>query len=411
MSYLESIRIAWRTLGANRARSFLTVLGIIIGVAAVVCMVAVGDGARSQVTEGLRTLGTNILYVSPGAAKSGGTRLAAGTGHTLTDDDAAAILREVPGIELASPMISRDAQVIAGNRNWSTTVTGNDMGYLIAREWALAAGRHFTAAELDRGAKVAIVGQVLAEKLFDDRPRLGDTFRIGTVPFTLVGVLDKKGQNAAGGSRDDVVIIPLATARSRVIGSQSDVNRQALDFIIVKHFESSDVQTVQQQIRAVLRQHHKLAADAPDDFEVYNPADVLAAEAGSARVFSILLASIASISLVVGGISIMNIMLVSVSERTREIGLRMALGARGRDIRRQFLTEAMVLSLIGGTLGVALGAVAGVLVAFYSGWPVLISPWIAVLACVVSTSVGLVFGAYPATRAARLDPMVALRYE
>ena len=411
MSYLESIRIAFRTLGGNRTRSFLTVLGIIIGVAAVVCMVAVGDGARSQVTEGLRSLGTNILYVSPGAAQSGGTRLAAGTGHTLTNEDAAVILRQVPGIELASPMISREAQVIAGNRNWSTTVTGNDLGYLIAREWALAAGRQFTAAELGRGAKVAIIGQMLAAKLFDNRARLGDTLRIGTVPFTIIGVLDHKGQNAAGGSRDDVVIIPLATARTRVIGSQSDVNRQALDFIIVKYFESSDLQTIQQQLRAVLRQQHKLVGDAPDDFEIYNPADVLATQAGSARVFSILLASIASISLIVGGISVMNIMLVSVSERTREIGLRMALGARGRDIRRQFLIEAMVLSLIGGTLGIGLGSVAGVVVALYSGWPVLISPWIAVLACGVSTAAGLIFGAYPASRAARLDPMVALRYE
>jgi putative ABC transport system permease protein len=290
-------------------------------------------------------------------------------------------------------------------------VTGNDLGYLVAREWALAAGRQFTSAELERGAKVAIIGQVLAEKLFDNRPRLGDSLRIGTVPFTLVGVLDKKGQNAAGGSRDDVVIIPLATARTRVIGSQSNVNRQALDFIIVKFFDSSDLQTIQQQIRVLLRARHKLVGDAPDDFEVYNPADVLAAEAGSARVFSILLASIASISLIVGGISIMNIMLVSVSERTREIGLRMALGARSRDIRRQFLIEAMVLSLIGGALGVALGSAAAVVVAFYSGWPVLISPWIAVLACGVSTSVGLIFGAYPASRAARLDPMVALRFE
>ena len=246
---------------------------------------------------------------------------------------------------------------------------------------------------------------------FDNRARLGDTLRIGTVPFTIIGVLDHKGQNAAGGSRDDVVIIPLATARTRVIGSQSDVNRQALDFIIVKYFESSDLQTIQQQLRAVLRQQHKLVGDAPDDFEIYNPADVLATQAGSARVFSILLASIASISLIVGGISVMNIMLVSVSERTREIGLRMALGARGRDIRRQFLIEAMVLSLIGGTLGIGLGSVAGVVVALYSGWPVLISPWIAVLACGVSTAAGLIFGAYPASRAARLDPMVALRYE
>ncbi|HEY9521298.1 MAG TPA: FtsX-like permease family protein [Methyloceanibacter sp.] len=271
-----------------------------------------------------------------------------------------------------------------------------------------AAGRSFSAAEIESGAKVAIIGQVLADKLFDGAARPGDALRIGTVPFTLIGVLEKKGENAAGGSRDDVVIIPLATARTRVIGSQSDVN---LDFVIVKFFESSDRQLVERQIRTVLRERHRLVGDAPDDFEIYNPADVLAAQEGSARVFSILLASIASISLVVGGISIMNIMLVSVSERTREIGLRMAVGARRRDIRRQFLIEAMVLSLIGGTIGVALGSAAAVAVAFYSGWSVLISPWVAALACAVSIIVGLAFGAYPASRAARLDPMVALRFE
>ena len=256
MSFLESIRIAWRTLGANRARSGLTVLGIVVGVAAVVCMVAVGAGARSRVSEKIRGLGTNILYILPGAAQSGGARLAAGTRPTLTDEDATAILREVAGIEIASPMISREAQVIAGNRNWSTTVTGNDSGYLLAREWALIAGRTFDAAEIESGAKVAIIGQVLAEKLFDGQPRLGDTLRIGSVPFTIIGVLDKKGQNASGGSRDDVVVIPLATARSRVPGSKSEgksesegrINRQALDFMIVKFYDSGALEPIKQQI-------------------------------------------------------------------------------------------------------------------------------------------------------------------
>ena len=221
MSFLESIRIALRTLGANRTRSGLTALGIIVGVAAVVCMVAVGTGAQSQVTEKIRGLGTNILYIVPGAAQSGGVRMAAGTRHTLTDEDAEALLREVPGIEIASPMIYRPAQVIAGNRNWSTTVTGNDSDYLLAREWALVAGRAFSPAEIESGAKVAIIGQVLADKLFEGEPDLGDTLRIGSVPFTIIGVLDKKGQNASGESRDDVVVIPLATARSRVIGRKT----------------------------------------------------------------------------------------------------------------------------------------------------------------------------------------------
>jgi putative ABC transport system permease protein len=411
MSFLESIRIALRALGASGMRSALTALGIVVGVAAVVCMVAVGAGARSKVTEKIRGLGTNILYISPGAAREGGARLAAGTRHTLSNEDAAALAREVAGIEIASPMIQRTAQVIAGNRNWSTTVTGNDLGYLVAREWPLVEGRTFNRAEIESGAKVAVIGQVLAEQLFGGPARLGDTLRIGSVPFAIIGVLDKKGQSTSGGSRDDVAIIPLSTARSRVIGARNGVNRHALDLIVVKFYEASAVETVKQQIRDVLRRRHRLKSDAPDDFSIYNPAEVLAAQEGSARTFGMLLASIASVSLIVGGISIMNIMLVSISERTREIGLRMAVGARRRDIRRQFLIEAAALALIGGAIGVALGSAAAVVAAFYSGWPVLISPWVVVVACVFSALVGVIFGSYPACRAARLDPMVALRYE
>jgi putative ABC transport system permease protein len=411
MSLVETIRAALRALAANRTRSGLTALGIVVGVAAVVCMVAVGAGARSQVIDKIRGLGSNILYITPGAAQSGGVRLAAGTRHTLTDEDAAALLREVPGLEIASPMIHRTAQIIAGNRNWSTTVTGNDSGYLLAREWPLVAGRGFAEWEIESAAKVAIIGQVLAEKLFDDQLDLGDTLRIGSVPFTIIGVLDRKGQNAAGESRDDVVVIPLTTARSRAIGSQSAVNRQALDFIIVKFYETDALEGIKRQITEVLRQRHRLTGDVPDDFGIHNPADLLATQEGSARSFGILLASIASVSLIVGGISIMNIMLVSVSERTREIGLRMAVGARRRDIRRQFLIEATVLAVIGGAIGVAFGSAAAIVVALYSDWPVFISPLVVVLACGFSSLVGLIFGAYPASRAARMDPMVALRYE
>jgi putative ABC transport system permease protein len=411
MSFLESIRIAWRALVANGVRSALTALGIVIGVAAVVCMVAVGAGARSQVTDKFHGLGTNVLYVSPGAARDGGVRLAAGTHHTLSDDDAAALLREVIGIQVASPMIHRVAQAIAGNKNWSTTVTGNDSGYLLAREWALVDGRAFSEGEIDSGAKVAIIGQALGERLFDGPARLGDTFRIGKVPFTIIGVLDRKGQSTWGGSRDDVVVIPLSAARSRVIGAQSAVNRQALDHIVVKFYDTAALEDIKQQIREVLRQRHRLKGDAPDDFTISNPAEVLAAQAGSVRTFGLLLASIASVSLIVGGISIMNIMLVSVTERTREIGLRMAVGARRRDIRRQFLIEATALALVGGAIGIAIGSGAAIVVAYYSGWPVLISPWVVVLACGFSTLIGVIFGAYPAYRAARLDPMVALRYE
>jgi putative ABC transport system permease protein len=392
-------------------RSALTALGIVVGVAAVVCMAAIGAGARSEVTEMFHGLGANILYVSPGAAREGGARLAAGTRHTLSDEDAVAIAREVGGIEIASPMISRTAQVIAGNRNWSTTVNGNDSGYLLAREWALVAGRMFNEGEIQFGAKVAIIGQVLADELFDSKVQLGDTLRIGSVPFTIIGVLDRKGQSVWGGSRDDVVIIPLATARSRVIGSHSQVNRQALDLIVVKYHDPGGLEAIKQHISEVLRQRHRLKNDDPDDFNIYNPAEVLAAQEASARTFGILLASIASVSLIVGGISIMNIMLVSVSERTREIGLRMAVGARRRDISRQFLIEAAALALIGGVIGIAFGSAGAAIVSFSSGWPVLITPWAILVACVCATLIGVISGWYPAHLAARLDPMVALRHE
>jgi len=328
MSSLGSLQIAARALRVNKLRSALTVLGIVVGVAAVVCMVSVGAGAQAEVSEKIRTLGANLLIVMPGAQNSGGARLESGTQVTLTEDDAAAIRGEVVDVQVAAPLLSRSMPLVAGNKNWMALVAGINTDYLVAREWQMASGRLFTSAEMDSAAKVAIVGAVIVEALFEGRARIGETFRIGNVPFTVIGVLDKKGLGAAGRSQDDIVFIPLSTAKSRVLGAVRGTSREALDFISIKVSDADAMPTVTDEIEKLLRQRHRIRGDTPDDFRIENPADVLTARGATARILSILLIAVASVSLIVGGISIMNIMLVSVTERTREIGLRMAVGAK-----------------------------------------------------------------------------------
>jgi putative ABC transport system permease protein len=411
MSPLESLRIATRALRVNKLRSALTVLGIVVGVAAVVCMVSVGAGAQAEVSEKIRTLGANLLLVLPGARNSGGARLESGTQPTLTEEDAAAIRRELVDAQVAAPLLSRSIALVAANKNWVTLVAGINADYLVAREWQVANGRSFTGDEISSGAKVAIVGAVIIDELFDGRTGVGETFRIGNVPFTVIGELDKKGLGAAGRSQDDVVFIPLSTAKSRVLGAVRGTTREALDFISIKVSDASAMSEMEREIEALLRQRHRIRGDAPSDFRIENPADVLIARGAAVRILGVLLIAVAAVSLVVGGISIMNIMLVSVTERTREIGLRMAVGASRRDIRRQFLIEALILALMGGVVGAALGVAAAVAVAWKAGWPILISPWAIILACGFAGFIGISFGLYPAHRAARHDPIVALRFE
>ena len=411
MNFLETLRIGLRALRVNKMRSVLTMLGIIVGVAAVVCMVSVGSGAREEVSEKIRTLGANLLLIKPGAKVSKGARLEAGTGHTLTLEDAGAIKREIRDVLAAAPILSRPMQVIAGNRNWATLVAGVDGDYLMAREWRIQSGRAFTADELSLGAKVAVVGSAIDQELFTGSSGLRETVRIGNVPFRIIGILETKGQGAAGRSQDDVIFIPLSTAKSRVLGAVRGTRRDAMDFLLIKASDQQAVPTVEAEVRSLLRDQHDLRQDAADDFSIENPADVLTANAAAVRTFGYLLISVASVSLIVGGISIMNVMLVSVTERIREIGLRVAVGAHRSDIQVQFIIEAAALALVGGLFGVMAGCVGAIFIAWRAGWPVLISPEAILLSWVFAGLVGIIFGFYPAYRAARLDPIVALRCE
>jgi putative ABC transport system permease protein len=410
MSTGEAVRSALQALRANPLRSALTMLGIFIGVAAVIAMVAIGAGARAMVLEQIRSLGSNIMIVLPGNVTSGGVRLGSGARATLTIDDAIALEKEIPSVQIAAPQVRGGSQVVAGNLNWSTVVQGVVPGFFEAREWDVTNGRLFLPEEIDRRAQVALLGQTVARSLFDESDPVGQSIRIRNVPFTVIGVLAGKGQTTFGTDQDDVVMVPLGTARQRVFGVNR-ANARSVGSILIKVVEGDDMAQAEEDIRSLLRQRHRLQASEDDDFFVRNLSEVAATRDASSRTLALLLAAVAAVSLAVGGIGIMNIMLVSVTERTREIGVRLAVGARPRDIRGQFLIEATTLSVLGGAAGAALGIGAAIIIASFAGWPTLVQPESIALAIGFSGLVGIFFGFYPAQRAARLDPIEALRHE
>ena len=405
MKIVNILVSAFRALQRNKLRSFLTMLGIIIGVGAVIAMLAIGQGAEFSVKEQIASLGTNVLMVFPGAQQQGGVRTAAGSAVTLTEDDADAISKDCPAVEYLSPGSIAFGQVIAGNLNWSSIVQGVGTDYLEIRQWPLEYGDFFTDQDVKAATKVCVLGRTIADNLFPDSSPVDQTIRIRNVPFKVVGVLSRKGQNAMGQDQDDVIIAPYTTVIRRLSHWPN------LRYILVSATSLKDIPTAQSQIEEELRMRHKIQPYDPDDFTIRNQADIAATATATTDILTVLLASIASVSLLVGGIGIMNIMLVSVTERTREIGIRMSIGARGRDILTQFLIEALVLSLMGGISGIVLGMVGSSVISHMAKWPTIVTGFSIALSFGFSIAIGIFFGFYPARKAALLNPIDALRYE
>jgi putative ABC transport system permease protein len=404
------LKTALQALRTNKMRSVLTMLGIIIGVAAVITTIAIGSGATERIQAQIASVGSNLILVLPGSMTTSGMRLGAGNAVTLTEDDAKAISTECPSIALAAPTFRGGAQVVYGNNNWATVVQGVTPEYLQIRDLTLDAGEAFTQQDVESAAKVALIGKTVADNLFNGSDPVGQMIRIRNVPVRVAGVLSPKGQSPNGQDQDDVILLPLSTAKRKVIGGRQ-VNLAMVGSIMLQASNPTLMQKAETEVRELLRQRHRLTAGQDDDFTVRNLEELFAAQEASARVMAILLGAVASVSLIVGGIGIMNIMLVSVSERTREIGLRQAVGAKTKNILLQFLVEAATLSLLGGLAGIALGVGASYAISHWAEWNTMISPIALLIAFAFSAMVGVVFGYYPAHKAAYLNPIDALRYE
>lgn len=408
MDLKSTLKMALVSLKINKMRSILTSLGVIIGVSSVIIMLAVGEGASQKIAKDMESMGSNLLMIHSAAATSGGVRMGRGTKPTLTLKDANVIEKECTGLLGVAPTSKETQQLTYGNQNWSTNVTGTNSDYIKIRDWEILYGRNFFSEELKNSSKVAIIGNTVSNELFGDVNPVNKTIRIGNVPFKVIGLLKPKGQNGMGQDEDDIVFIPILTAQKKVFGSEFP---NTVNMIMVKTVDDNQLNVAEQQITEILRRRHKIGVNGLDDFEVRNLAQMQETIKSSAKTMSILLGAIASVSLMVGGIGIMNIMLVSVTERTKEIGIRMAIGATTFDIRLQFLIESLLLSLFGGVIGIITGVLGAVLIKILTGTNIFITGFSIIISIGFSALIGVTFGFYPAYRASLLNPIEALRYE
>ena len=405
MSLDATLRTAVTALGRNRVRSGLTMLGVIIGVCSVIAMVSLSQGAQAQVQAEIASMGSNMLYLWPGSMRTGGMRQGAGSITTLTSDDIAAIVRECPAVKMASPSVGTGVPIVFGNQNWNTRAEGANEQFPAIRNWPLSSGSFFTEADVRNAARVAVLGKTVTDNLFSGADPVGQTIRVRQMPFTVIGVLVPKGQSQWGRDQDDTVLLPYTTVQKKLMAITHVTGA------IVSAVSPAATFAAEQQISDLLRQRHRITPDREDDFSLRNLTEFAEAAEQTQRTLGTLLGCIAGVSLLVGGIGIMNIMLVSVTERTREIGLRVAVGARKTQVKLQFLLEAIMLSTLGGLLGIGLGTVVSYLMAWQFNWPMLISPTAVAVSVIFAGAVGMLFGYYPAHKAASLDPIDALRYE